>query len=257
MMQEMKQHKDGKAIGVILTYNCGPMVEGLYRRISQGALDEIILVDNNSADDTIEIAKRLGINYFIHEYTEYGGSIKWGLKKALELGADYIVEIHGDGQYDPVFIPDALKKIKEGYDFLLGSRFTDFKQPLRDKMPLARYLANVGLSFIDRLVLGIPLTEFHSGFRVYSRRLLKTVNLDATSGTHLFSFQIITLARFCNLKITEIPIRCNYADEHTSISIFHSTVYAFQTFKVLFQYILARAGFKIRLFQCDKTAVVQ
>ncbi len=245
----------GKAIGVILTNNCGSMVKGLFCRIPQEALDDIILVDNNSADNTIQIAKRLGIKYFVHEYTEYGGSIKWGLKKALELGADYIVEIHGDGQYDPAFIPDALKKMREGYDFLLGSRFTNLTQPIKDKMPLSRYLANVGLSFIDRLILQIPLTEFHSGFRIYSRRLLETVNLNATSDTHLFSFQIITLARFCNLKITEIPIRCNYADEHTSISILHSTIYALRTFKVLFQYIQARAGFKIRLFQCSKVAI--
>lgn len=253
----MDNHKKGKVIGVILTYNCAPMVEDLYRRIPQEALDEIILIDNNSADDTIEIAKRLGINYFIHEYTEYGGSIKWGLKKALELGADYIVEIHGDGQYDPVFIPDALKKIREGYDFLLGSRFTTLGQPLKDHMPLARYVANIGLSFVDRLVLRVPLTEFHSGFRVYSRRLLESVCLDATSNTHLFSFQIITLARFCNLNIAEIPIRCNYADEHTSISILHSTIYAFRTLGVLLQYILARAGFKIPLFQCSKTDILR
>ena len=161
-----------------------------------------------------------------------------------------MIEIHGDGQYSPLFIPPALEKVrKENYDLLLGSRFTNLKNPLQDKMPLSRYLANIGLSFIARLFLRAPLTEFHSGFRVYSKKLIQTVGLAGTSEDFLFSFEIIAMTRFHNLPIGEIPIRCDYAGEHTSISIWKSSVYSFQMLYVLFLYISARFGFNSRLFR--------
>jgi hypothetical protein len=173
----------------------------------------------------------------------------------MELGVDYMIEIHGDGQYDPSNIPAAIEKIKtERPDFLLGSRFTNIFSPLKDKMPLPRYLANLGMSFIDRLVLGLPLTEFHQGFRVYSRNLIDRVGLEGTSDDHLFSFQIIAKAAFCRLKVREIPVRCDYAGEHTSISLKRSVVYALQTFGVLGMYLVARLGFKSRLFVCNRRA---
>ena len=188
------------------------------------------------------------MKYYTHEHAGYGGNIKYGLKKARESGAEYMVEIHGDGQYDPLFIPAAIQKMKEGYDFILGSRFTDFRQALADGMPWSRYLANIGLSFFDRLVLRVPLTEFHTGFRVYGRRLVESVNLEDTSDDYLFSFEIIVQARFCGLSIGEIPIRCNYKEEHTSISIKKAAIYSLQTFRILFLYLMARAGFLSRLF---------
>lgn len=238
-----------KRFGIILTWNSEHLVEGIYHRIPKDYFDEIILSDDGSTDDTMAVAQKLGITCFTHEHSGYGGNIKYGLQKALELGAEYMVEIHGDGQYDPSFTPRALTIMEEGADFLLGSRFTDWRQPLRDKMPLSRYLANIGMSFIDRIVLQIPLTEFHSGFRVYSRTLLKTVNLAHTSNDHLFSFQIITLARYCNLRIKELAIRCDYSKEHSSISIKRSVVYALQTFLMLGYYILARLGLRTQVFK--------
>lgn len=238
-----------KAFGIILTWNSAHLVEGIYNRIPKEYFDEIILSDDGSTDDTMAVAQKLGIKCFTHEHSGYGGNIKYGLKKALELGAEYMVEIHGDGQYDPSFTPRALKMMREGTDFLLGSRFTDIRQPLRDSMPLSRYLANIGMSFIDRLVLQMPLTEFHTGFRVYSRTLLETVDLTHTSNDHLFSFQIITLARYCNLRVRELAIRCDYSKEHSSISIKRSVVYALQTFGMLGYYILARLGIRSKVFK--------
>lgn len=117
-------------------------------------------------------------------------------------------------------------------------------------MPLSRYLANLGMSAIDRLILRLPLTEFHQGFRVYSRNLIETVGLDGTSDDHIFSFQIIAKAAFCHLKVREIPVCCDYTGDHTSISLKRSVVYALQTFGVLVMYIFARLGFRTRLFQC-------
>ena len=115
-------------------------------------------------------------------------------------------------------------------------------------MSWARYLANIGLSAIERFVLNLPLTEFHTGFRIYTKHLAETVALDNASDDFLFSFQIIAQAVFAKLKIGEIPIRCNYKEEHSSISIPKSIQYAFQTFGVLALYLLAKLGFKIKLF---------
>ncbi len=240
---------DKKTIGIILAYNCAPMLESTYRKIPKEFLDEIILVDDGSQDNTLAVAKDLGITCITHPHMGYGGNIKFGLEEAVKRGADYMIEIHGDGQYSPSFIPPALEKVKrENYDLLFGSRFTNLKHPLQDKMPLSRYLANIGLSFIARLILRIPLTEFHSGFRVYSKKLIQTVGLAGTSEDFLFSFEIIAMARFHNLPIGEIPIRCDYSGEHTSISIWKSSVYSFQMLYVLFFYISARLGFNSRLF---------
>ena len=117
-------------------------------------------------------------------------------------------------------------------------------------MPWSRYLANIGLSAIERFVLGLPVTEFHTGFRVYTKNLAEAVALNVSSDDFLFGFEIIAQAGFCNLKIGEIPIRCNYKAEHTSISIPKSIIYAFQTFKTLALFLLAKASFRIKLFSC-------
>lgn len=244
------QPKGYKSVGIILAWNCAHLIEGIYQRIPKEYFDEIILADDGSTDETLAVAKKLGIQSFTHEHSGYGGNIKFGLHKALELGADYMVEIHGDGQYEPSFIPRALEMMHEGADFLLGSRFTDIVQPLRDKMPLVRYLANIGLSFFDRLILQVPLTEFHTGFRVYSRRLVETLDFTHTSNDYLFSFEVIAQARYCNLRIRELPIRCDYEAEHTSISIKKSIIYALRTFGTLFSYLLACAGFERKIFRC-------
>ena len=235
---------------VILAYNCGHLLENTYRRIPSGSVDRIILVDDASTDNTLEVARRLGIESYTHEHLGYGGNVKYSIRKGLELGAEYIIDLHGDGQYDPGAVPLALAKAREGYDLVLGSRFFDIKQPRRDGMPWSRYLANIGLSAIERFVLGLPVTEFHTGFRVYTKNLAEAVALDVSSDDFLLGFEIIAQAGFCNLKIGEIPIRCNYKAEHTSISIPKSIIYAFQTFKTLALFLLARAGFRIKLFSC-------
>lgn len=240
--------EEKKSICVILAFNCASMVEHTYKRIPKDAVDRIILVDDASTDNTLEVAKRLGIECYTHEHLGYGGNVKYSIRKGIELGAEYIVDLHGDGQYDPAAIPRALAKAHEGYDLVLGSRFFNHRQPLEDGMSWARYLANIGLSAIERFFLRVPVTEFHTGFRVYSKNLAETVALDATSDDFLFGFEIIAQTIFWNLKIGEIPIRCSYKEEHTSISISKSIVYAFQTFKTLAFFLLAKAGFKNRLF---------
>lgn len=243
-----------KIVGMIPAYNCAHLLKHAYKQVPKEYFDDIIVVDDGSTDETFKVAQTLPVKSFTHPHSGYGGNIKYAIQKALELGADYCIEIHGDGQYDPSNIPAAIAKLKaERPDFLLGSRFIPLLQPLRDKMSLARYLANIGMSFIDRAVLGLPLSEFHQGFRVYGRTLIETVGLEGMSDDHLFSFQIIAKAAYCRLKVLEIPVRCDYAEEHTSISLKRSVVYALQTFGVLCVFIFARLGFRARLFQCART----
>lgn len=248
-MKIINKKRKNKIIGIIMTYNCADMIEGTYRELPKHVFNKIIAVDDGSTDDSVKIAKSLGIQVYTHKHGGYGTNIKFGLKKAFSLGADYAIEIHGDGQYDTSVSPAAIKKMEGGYDFLLGSRFTNLKQAIRDGMPLERYLSNLGLSFIDRIVLGVNLTEFHTGFRVYSKRLFEKITFEGTSDNYLYSFEIICQARFYNLNIGEIPMRCTYKTIHTSISIKKSIFYALGTFQVLTKYMLAKMGIKIKIFK--------
>jgi glycosyltransferase involved in cell wall biosynthesis len=243
---EINNHK--KVIGVILTYKCANFLEDLQKKLPMDVLDEVFITNDESGDNTEEVAKKLGIKCFSHPKLGYGGNMKYGMNKALELGADYIVEIHGDGQYDISFIKPALEKIKNGYGLVLGSRFTDLRQPLKDKMPLIRYIANLSLTFIDRIILGVRTSELHTGARVYSKESIQSVDLTHTSNDYLFSFEIIAQIVYKKFKIGEVPVRGLYMKEHTSISIKRSIVYAFATFGVLFYYVLAKLGFKTKLF---------
>ena len=238
-----------KVIGVIIAYNAAKTLENLYRRIPKDALDDLILADDGSIDETLIIATRLGIKAFTHERRYYGGNLKFGLQKALEMGGDYLFEIHGDDQYDPSAIIPALEKMRQGYDVVLGSRFTNWRQPLQDGMPLEKYLANLGLSFIARLILRLPLTEFHTGFRGYSRRFLEKTNFEIISDDWLPDFQFIVLAKYLNCKISEVPVRCIYHENRLSINFWQSVIYAIQTFGVLGQYLFTKIGVMGKLFR--------
>src|SRR3990167_4408999 len=124
-VNKSKNKNQKKIVGIIMTYNCAPLVASTVKRIPKNSLDKLIIVDDGSKDDITSAARDLKITLFKHKHLGYGGNIKYGLKKALELGGDYMVEIHGDGQYDPKAIPTAIKKMRNGYDFMLGSRFSD------------------------------------------------------------------------------------------------------------------------------------
>jgi glycosyltransferase involved in cell wall biosynthesis len=246
---------NGKALCVILAYNCATTLEETYARIPLDSVDRVILVDDASTDDTLAVAERLGIESVTHPHLGYGGNVKFANRTGVGLGYEYIVDLHGDGQYDPSAIPAAVAKAREGFDFVLGTRFApDRKQPRRDGMSYARYFANTGLSAIERLILGSSLSEFHTGFRVYSRRLVETVALDNTSDDFLFGFEVIAQAIYWNLRIGEIPIRCDYTQEHSSMPLDRCVQYAFQTFRTLALFRLARLGMSTRLFATPSPA---
>ncbi|MCX6757317.1 MAG: glycosyltransferase family 2 protein [Candidatus Nomurabacteria bacterium] len=237
-----------KVIGVILAYKHASFLEGLYEKLPLDILDEVIITNDESGDNTEEIAKKLGIPCFSHSQLGYGGNMKYGMKKALERGADYVVEIHGDGQYDPSFIRPALEQMRQGCDLVLGTRFIDMRQPLRDGMPMIKYIANICLTFIQRFVIGVHVSEFHTGARIYSKKAIEASDFTHTSNNFLFGFESIAQIGYHRLKVGEVPVRCYYNQEHTSISLKNSAIYAIASFKVLFFFIIARLGFRTKLF---------
>ncbi len=242
------QINNKKVIGIILAYKAAGSLEKLYKSLPMDVLDDVFVSNDETGDGIEQVAQRLGIKCFSHPRLGYGGNMKYGMKKAIELGADYMVEIHGDGQYGVDFIKPAVDKINEGYDLVLGSRFTDILQPLRDEMSLVRYIANIGLTFLQKIVLRVRLSELHTGARVYSSSAISKIDLGSSSDNFLFSFEIIAQFVYKKFRIAEVPVRCYYGKEHSSISLKASTIYAFNTFGVLYNFIISKLGFKTKLF---------
>lgn len=232
---------------MIMTYNCADFLEKTLQLLPRDLFDTVIITDDASTDDTLSIAKRLGIPAFTHPHGGYGGNLKFGLQKAVEMGADGVIEIHGDGQFASS-IPEAIKKLQEGCDFVLGNRFYELRQPLRDDMSLIRYFGNLILSQLGRMVLGIKPRDLFTGFRAYSRRLVESVDFLRGSDDYFYSFQIIVLSRFANLKICQVPARCFYNQAHTSISLWKGFLEIGQTPFTLLLYLLARAGIRVGIF---------
>lgn len=233
-----------KITAFILAYKCERMIARAYERIPKDIVDDIIVTDDNSPDGTVAAAKALGLRVFTHQPNRgYGGNLKEGLRLCFSEGADYAVEVHGDGaQFDPISIKYALPLMEQDYDLILGSRFRQPGKALANGMPLIRFVANRFLSFFDRLVLRLPLTEFHTGFRIYSRRFYETLPLEHDSEDYLLSFQVIAQSAYFDLKVGEVDVEADYISEHTSHKLSGAFIYAFQTFGVLAQYLLARSG---------------
>jgi glycosyltransferase involved in cell wall biosynthesis len=233
--------------GMILTYNCAAFLEHTVRIIPKELFEKIIIIDDGSTDDTAEVAARLGVPLYSHAHGGYGSNIKFGLKKCAELGAEIIVEIHGDGQFTSS-IPAALEYMRKGCDLVLGNRFYDLRQPRRDGMSFIRYWGNSVLSGLGGIVFGIRPQDLFTGFRVYSRRLALCSDFAHSSDDYFFSFEIIALARYANMRICHVPARSFYNQAHTSISLRKGCLEIAQTPFVLCLYLLAQMGVRLGIF---------
>ncbi|MBL7196716.1 MAG: glycosyltransferase family 2 protein [Candidatus Omnitrophica bacterium] len=238
-----KESKNKKVIVVLPAYNAAKTLAKTVYDIPREVVDDIILVDDASSDNTIEIAKRLGLLAFTHSKNSgYGANQKTCYLKALELGADIIVMLHPDYQYKPQIIPQLIEPIKQGrVDAVFGSRMMK-GGALEGGMPWWKYYANIFLTAVENIVMGIYLTEYHSGFRAYSAELLKSVNFQINSNGFVFDTEIIIQVVLHKFKIEEIPIHTRYFPDASTIKFWPAVSYGLGILEALFKYWLHKKG---------------
>jgi glycosyltransferase involved in cell wall biosynthesis len=249
-----------KIIAVMPAYNAAATLEKTVRDIPSGGVDEIILVDDCSSDNTVETAEKLGLTVIRHEKnTGYGGNQKTCYTRALELGADIVVMIHPDYQYDSRVIPIAAELIRLGNcDIILGSRIRSRAEALEGGMPVWKYIANRCLTIIENVTLGQNLGDFHSGFRAYKREVLETIAWRENSDDFIFDTQFLAQSVDAGFRLADIPVPVRYFAEASSINFRRSTRYGLLTLWVMFQFFLNRIGiYKARIFRDAKTRQAQ
>lgn len=242
--------KNKKIYGVVISYNSAPVLDKLYKRINKNIFDKIYFLDDNSNDDSVNKAKKYNWKVIANKKNlGQGGNLKKGLKMSFKNGADYVVEIHADNQYNPNSILAAKKLINNDNDLIIGSRFHNKNPWIKDGMPFVRFITNKLLTTITNLFLKKKLSEFHTGYKIFSKRFYKSLPIKYNSNNYLFSFEVILQAAFFNLKYEEISISSSYKGYYTSCSYFNGFIYIIGNFKVLLFFLLARFTFlKINIF---------
>lgn len=228
-----------KIIVVMPAYNASKTLEMTYREIPKDIVDEVILVDDGSRDDTAEQARKLGIHTIIHpENRGYGGNQKTCYREALSRGADVVVMVHPDYQYSPRLVAAMSSMIVSGhYDVVLGSRILG-GGALKGGMPYYKYIANRFLTFVENLVLGVKISEYHTGFRAFSRTILEKLPLEANSDDFVFDNEILAQAVFFGFRIGEISCPTKYFDDASSISFRRSVKYGFGVLGTSLKFLL-------------------
>lgn len=234
-----------KIVVVLPAYNAAKTLKMTLDAIPRDVVDDIILVDDASKDNTVELAKKFGLKVFVHPQNRgYGGNQKTCYREALKLGADIAVMVHPDFQYDPVYIPQMVAPIANGEaDVVIGSRMMFLKDALAGGMPYWKFFSNIFLTKIENLILGMNLSEYHSGSRAYSKKIMQ-LPIDLNSDDFVFDTEIIVQIKIAGAKIGEIPITTRYFPEASSISFKRSVEYGLSIFRVLFKYILFKLGLK-------------
>ncbi|MEA2644142.1 MAG: hypothetical protein QOG08_1168, partial [Chloroflexota bacterium] len=232
---------------VLPAYKAAKTLKEVVAQIPPGHADTILLVDDASADATVSVATALNLDVIRHKVNlGYGGNQKTCYRHALAMGADVVVMLHPDGQYDPAIIPNLCRVIEEGQaDIVLGSRWLGL-DPAKAGMPWWKMLGNRFLTGVENRVLGLHLSEYHTGYRAYSRRFLEAIPFLENSNDFVFDTQVLIQAATFGFKIGEVPAIGKYHEDASSISFQTSTVYGLQTLAMLARYIVHRAGFQSR-----------
>lgn len=221
-------------------YNAGNTLKQTHDDLPKNMFDGVILVDDASNDNTVEIARKLGLIIVQHERNRgYGGNQKTCYKTALQLGADIIVMVHPDHQYDPKFIPEMVDAmIGEGYSAVFGSRMVVKENALAGGMPKWKFVFNIILTSFGNFFLNTKLTEFHSGFRAYGREIFQQIDIEKNSDNFIFDTQIIIQLVNKNIPIKEIPITTKYFKEASQIGLWPSIIYGLGILYNIFLYKL-------------------
>jgi len=230
---------------VLPAYRAAKTLKEVVGDILPGAADRILLVDDASADATVSVATALQLDVIRHrENLGYGGNQKTCYRQALAMGADVVVMLHPDGQYDPALIPHLCKVIEDGEaDIVLGSRWLGL-DPAKAGMPWWKRIGNRFLTAAENRVLGLRLSEYHTGYRAYSRRFLEAIPFLENSNDFVFDTQVLVQAATFGFKIGEVPAVGKYHADASSVSFKTSTVYGLKTLAALARYVMHRAGFQ-------------
>jgi glycosyltransferase involved in cell wall biosynthesis len=242
-----------KLIVVMPAYNAEKTLHQSYAELPHEYVDEVILVDDASSDSTAAIARELGIRTIIHsENKGYGGNQKTCYAEALRRGADIVVMMHPDYQYSPRLVAAMASMIASGhYDVILGSRILG-GQSLRGGMPLYKYVANRMLTLVENLFLGVKLSEYHTGYRAFSRTVLETLPLKANSDDFVFDNEMLAQTVYFGFKIGEISCPTRYFEEASSINFRRSVKYGIGVLATTAKFVLQKWGiWKFPIFSTD------
>ena len=246
----------GKRVVVVMpAYNAAKTLESTFAAIPAGVVDAVLVVDDASRDDTVEQARRLGIDTIVHPKNRgYGGNQKTCYAEALKRGADVVVMLHPDYQYSPRLVGAMAWMIGSGdYDVALGSRILG-TGALRGGMPRYKYFANRILTAFENILLGAKLSEYHTGFRAFSREVLETLPLDANSDDFVFDNQMLAQAVIFGFRIGEISCPTKYFTEASSINFRRSVIYGLGVVATSLQFRLHRWGLtRVRRFLPKET----
>ena len=238
-----------KVVIIMPAYNAEKTLEKTYNEIYQNFVDEIILVDDFSSDATKDVAKKLNITTILHEKNKgYGANQKSCYRAALKAGADIVIMLHPDYQYTPKLIPAIASMMAfEEYDAVIASRMLG-NSALKGGMPLYKFIANRFLTEFQNFFIGEKLSEYHTGFRGFTRKILETLPLEDCSDDFIFDNQMLALILYNGYKIGEISCPTKYFKEASSINFIRSCKYGLEVLLVSLKYRFAKLGIKINLF---------
>ena len=235
---------DGKRVVVVMpAYRAGRTLEATVRDLPRGIVDDVVLVDDASDDDTVAIARSLGLAVQLHPSNRgYGANQKTCYREALERGADVVVMVHPDYQYDPRLVTAMAGMVTSGvYELVLGSRILG-GGALAGGMPFWKYLANRALTFVQNLLLGARMSEYHSGYRAYSRTLLESLPWETNSDDFVFDNQLLAQAIVFGRRVGEISVPTRYFAEASSIGFGRAVRYGLGCLDVSLRGAIARTG---------------
>ena len=228
---------------VMPAYNAAKTLRMTYAELPRDHVDLVIVVDDGSSDETIKIARDLQLELFVHNRNYgYGANQKTCYREALRAGADIVVMVHPDYQYDPTLLPEIIRPIREGRsDLVLGSRLLG-GNPMRHGMPWWKYVSNRFLTWLENVTFGLSLAEYHTGYRAFRREALESVNLAMNSDNFIFDQEIIAQLLEINARIVEVPVPTRYFSAASSASFVQSAFYGLSILWLLLRYSAHRAG---------------
>ena len=231
-----------KVVVIMPAYNAGQTLRKTYNEIPFDIVDEVILTDDQSTDDTVKVAKELGVDHIIqHDKNKgYGGNQKSCYNKALEIGADIIIMLHPDYQYSPLLIPSMTYLMANDlYPVVIASRILG-KGALKGGMPMYKYVANRFLTFSQNLLMNQKLSEYHTGYRAYKREILEAIDFNSYSDDFIFDNQFLAEILYRGYEVAEVTCPTKYFDEASSINFMRSSTYGLGVLAVSAKYFFKR-----------------